>query len=181
MTQRDLPLGVRDYLDVLVEPYFLAIAEWYEAVGIGVRGGELNAIIQRRLGDPFFGIGLNPGHLIHLDEWLHSPIFAGSDIPLRSGMAIQVDVIPATHSPYHTTNIEDGIALADADLRSRIRAKISLRPGRASKNRRDFMRDALGIQAPAGSPALFQHSRVPATLLAIARHCHAFASRGIRQ
>ena len=32
-------------------------------------------------------------------------------------MAFQVDVIPATGTPYFTTNIEDGIALADAALR----------------------------------------------------------------
>ena len=113
----DLPSDVRNYVEVLVAPYFRAIVEWYEAIGIGVTGGELHAIIDSHLGDPFFGIGLNPGHLIHLDEWLHSPIYAGSDIRLRSGMAIQVDVIPATHSPYHSTNIEDGIALADEALR----------------------------------------------------------------
>jgi len=32
-------------------------------------------------------------------------------------MALQVDVIPATNTPYHTTNIEDGIVLADEALR----------------------------------------------------------------
>jgi hypothetical protein len=27
-------------------------------------------------------------------------------------MALQLDIIPATGSAYHTTNIEDGVALA---------------------------------------------------------------------
>ncbi len=80
----DLLAGVRDYVDKLVAPYFRAIVDWYEAVGIGVTGGELHEIIEARLGDPFFGIGLNPGHLIHLDEWLHSPIYDGS-AALRHG------------------------------------------------------------------------------------------------
>ena len=64
-------------------------------------------------GHPFFGIGLNPGHLIHLDEWVHSPIRKGSAMKLASGMALQCDIIPATGTAYFTSNIEDGIALAE--------------------------------------------------------------------
>ena len=32
-------------------------------------------------------------------------------------MTLQLDIIPATGSAYHTTNIEDGVALADETLR----------------------------------------------------------------
>ena len=110
----ELPEAIRDYVDRLVGPYFAAVVEWYQALRVGVPGGDLQAIIDRRLGDPFFGIFLNPGHQIHLDEWVNSPIFRGSTIPLASGMAFQVDIIPATGTDYFTTNIEDGIALADA-------------------------------------------------------------------
>ena len=156
----DLPTGVRDYVEVLVAPYFRAIVDWYETVGIGVTGGELHAIIEAQLGDPFFGIGLNPGHLIHLDEWLHSPIYAGSEIQLRSGMALQVDVIPATHSPYHTTNIEDGIALADFDLRRAFWQKYPAAWDRIQK-RRNFMRHALGIKL---RPEVLPFSNIPAWL-----------------
>jgi len=156
----DLPADVQDYLEKLVAPYFRAIVDWYEAVGIGVTGGELHAIIESHLGDPFFGIGLNPGHLIHLDEWLHSPIFAGSDIPLRSGMALQVDVIPATHSPYHTTNIEDGIALADETLRKAFWQKYPAAWDRI-QHRRNFMRNQLGIRL---KPEVLPFSNMPAYL-----------------
>ena len=158
--ETDLPAAVRDYADKLVAPYFRAIVEWYEAIGIGVTGGELQAIIESRLGDPFFGIGLNPGHLIHLDEWLHSPIYAASDIPLRSGMALQVDVIPATHSPYHTTNIEDGIALADEPTRKAFWQKYPAAWDRI-QHRRNFMRGALGIQL---KPEVLPFSNMPAYL-----------------
>ena len=156
----DLPADVQDYIDKLVAPYFRAIVDWYEAIGIGVTGGELQAIIESHLGDPFFGIGLNPGHLIHLDEWLHSPIFAGSDIPLRSGMALQVDVIPATHSPYHTTNIEDGIALADESLRKAFWGKYPAAWDRI-QHRRNFMRNQLGIRL---KPEVLPLSNIPAFL-----------------
>lgn len=156
----DLPADVQDYIEKLVAPYFRAIVDWYEAVGIGVTGGELQAIIESHLGDPFFGIGLNPGHLIHLDEWLHSPIFAGSDIPLRSGMALQVDVIPATHSPYHSTNIEDGIALADEPLRKAFWGKYPAAWDRI-QHRRNFMRNQLGIQL---KPEALPFSNIPAYL-----------------
>lgn len=156
----DLPAAVRDYVDRLVAPYFRAIVEWYEAIGIGVTGGELHGIIESHLGDPFFGIGLNPGHLIHLDEWVHSPIYAGAEIPLRSGMALQVDVIPATHSPYHTTNIEDGIALADRDLRLAFWRKYPAAWDRI-QHRRNFMRHSLGIKL---KPEVLPFSNMPAYL-----------------
>jgi len=156
----DLPAGVRDYVERLVAPYFRAIVEWYEALAIGVTGGELYSIIQAHLGDPFFGIGLNPGHLIHLDEWLHSPIFAGSDMRLRSGMALQVDVIPATHGPYHSSNIEDGIALADRELRMAFWRNYPAAWNRIQQ-RRNFMRQQLGIRL---RPEVLPFSNLPAYL-----------------
>jgi hypothetical protein len=156
----ELPENIRDYVEKLVAPYFRAVVEWYEQVGIGVKGGDLYDTIHRRIGDPFFGVGLNPGHLIHLDEWLHSPIFEGSDLLLKSGMALQVDVIPATNSPYFTTNIEDGIALADDDLRAAFERKYPEAWGRIQARRR-FMQDTLGIRL---KPEVLPFSNIPAFL-----------------
>ena len=141
----ELPEDVRDYVDRLVGPYFAAVAEWYEALRIGQTGGALHEIIARRLADPFFGIFLNPGHLIGLDEWVHSPIQPGSTVELRSGMAFQVDIIPATGSRYFTTNIEDGLALADASLRSAFAGAYPEAWERIQR-RRAFMANALGIE-----------------------------------
>ena len=45
-------------------PYFAAIAEWYATIRVGVTGGELQAVIDRHLGDPFFGIFLNRKNVI---------------------------------------------------------------------------------------------------------------------
>jgi len=156
----ELPEPIRDYVDRLVAPYFTAVVEWYEALELGVPGGTLYDIIHRRIGASFFGVSLNPGHLIHLDEWMHSPIFAGSTIPLRSGMAIQVDVIPATGTAYFTTNIEDGIALADARLREAFAARYPEAWTRITA-RRAFMTDVLGIRL---RPEVLPFSNIPAYL-----------------
>ncbi|MGI9363808.1 MAG: M24 family metallopeptidase [Rhizobiaceae bacterium] len=141
----DLPSGQQDYVEVLVRPYFEAVAEWLETIEIGVEGGVLDAIIRKRLGDPFFGVHLNPGHLIHLEEWMHTPIYQGSTTKLRSGMAIQVDVIPATGTPYFTTNMEDGIILLDSKGRSEFAEKYPQAMKRIEQ-RRAFMLEQLGIQ-----------------------------------
>ena len=156
----ELPQEIRDYVDRLVGPYFGAIAEWYGALRVGVTGGELQAIVDRRLGDPFFGIFLNAGHQIHLDEWVNSPIYRGSTIPLRSGMALQVDVIPATGGPYFTTNIEDGIAIADEGLREAFAGAHPDAWGRIEA-RRAFMAGSLGIEL---HPDVLPFSNLPAYL-----------------
>jgi hypothetical protein len=140
----ELPAGFRDYVERLVAPYFEAVAGWYEALGIGTTGGALQAIVDRHLSDPFFGVSLNPGHQLHLDEWVNSPVAPGSTIALRSGMCLQVDVIPATATGYFTTNIEDGVALADAPLRAMFADRYPDAWGRIQARRR-FMGEALGI------------------------------------
>lgn len=156
----ELPEGIRDYVEKLVAPYFEAIVSWYEHVGIGVTGGQLYNIIHERIGDPFFGVQLNPGHLVHLDEWVNSPVYAGSTETLRSGMALQVDVIPATGTPYFMTNIEDGIALADEALRDAFAQKYPEAWGRI-RARRAFMQDVLGIRL---KPEVLPFSNIPAYL-----------------
>ena len=156
----DLPEEIDDYADRLVAPYFQAVAEWYAALRVGQRGGVLQEIIDRHLGDPFFGIFLNPGHQIHLDEWVNSPVGPGSEIELASGMALQVDIIPATGTDYFTTNIEDGIALADASLRESLADRYPDMWERISA-RRVFMRDHLGIDL---HPDVLPFSNIPAYL-----------------
>ncbi|MGH2428125.1 MAG: hypothetical protein ACRDGV_04450 [Candidatus Limnocylindria bacterium] len=156
----ELPVAIGDYVERLVAPYFEAIAEWHGALRIGQSAGVLHEIVARRLGDPFFGIFLNPGHQIHLDEWVNSPMTPGSTVELRSGMALQVDVIPATGTNYFTTNIEDGIALADASLRDAFAAAYPAAWARVEA-RRAFMAAALGIEL---HPDVLPFSNIPAYL-----------------
>jgi hypothetical protein len=141
----ELPEGTLDYVERLVAPYFEAVVEWYAALHVGQVGGELQRIVDHHLGDPFFGVRLNPGHQLHLDEWVNSPVFRDSRVELRSGMVLQCDIIPATGTPYFTTNIEDGVALADEALRTELAAAY---PGAWERiqARRRYMADVLGIE-----------------------------------
>lgn len=141
----DLPVAIRDYVDRLAAPYFETAAAWYEHIGIGVKGGDLYRMVWDRLGDPFFGLILNPGHLIHIDEWMNSPIYRDSTETLRSHQAIQLDIIPATGSPYFTANIEDGIALLDEAGRAAF-AEAYPQAWQRITMRKAFMADVLGIR-----------------------------------
>ena len=84
----------------------------------------------------------------------------GSTIELRSGMALQVDVIPATGTAYFMTNIEDGVALADRSLRDLFASRYPDAWSRIQA-RRQFMDDALGI---ALHPDVLPFSNIPAYL-----------------
>ena len=141
----DLPEAARDYVDRLAGPYFACAAEWYETIGIGVTGGELDALARRHLGTPFFNLVLNPGHLIHIDEWMNTQVYPGSTEPFLSGQAVQCDIIPAAGPPYHGANIEDGIALLDERGRDALKAEFPGVWGRIEA-RRAFMGDVLGIK-----------------------------------
>jgi hypothetical protein len=156
----ELDASIRDYVEKLVAPYFAAVVDWYEAVDVGTAAGTLWKRVHDRIGSPFFGVGLNPGHLLGLDEWMHSPVCEDSAVALRSGMALQADVIPATGTPWFTTNVEDGIALADAALREEFSARYPEAWGRIEA-RRAFMTDELGIRL---APAVLPFSNIPAFL-----------------
>jgi hypothetical protein len=72
-----------------------------------------------------------------------------SPYALKSGMLIQADFIPVPYNPgQFTTNIEDTLALADADLRSELETQYPEAWGRIQQ-RRAFMTDILGIDLPA--------------------------------
>lgn len=142
----DLPAAASDYVSSFAGPYFEAMGEWFGLMKPGTPGHRVHDLIQRRLPFENFGVYLNPGHLIHLDEWMSSPFYAGSEIPVASGMAIQVDVIPQSPT-YFSTRMEDGIVIADAELRAKLKASAPDCYQRCQQ-RRAFMRDVLGIDLP---------------------------------
>ncbi len=75
-------------------------------------------------------------------------------------MAFQVDIIPATGTGYFTTNIEDGIALADGALRDEFAAGYPEAWPRIQKPHR-FMSEELGIELP---EEVLPFSNIPAYL-----------------
>jgi Xaa-Pro aminopeptidase len=142
----DLPNAASDYLPAFAGLYFEAMGEWFGLMKLGTPGRSVYDLIQDRLPFDRFGVYLNPGHLIHLDEWMNSPFYAGSEIPVASGMAIQVDVIPQS-TTYFSTRMEDGIVIADGELRAKLKGSIPDCYERCQK-RRSFMSDVLGIELP---------------------------------
>ena len=87
---------------------------------MGARGGDVVAAAERAKSDQW-DFAVNPGHLIHLDEWVGSPFSPGSAGTLKSGHAIQQDIIPVPRQGVAVVNMEDGLVLADDDLRARLR------------------------------------------------------------
>lgn len=139
----ELPENVRDYVDALAKPYFAASATWYSTLAPGVTGGEVYAAVDSVLPKAEYGWQLNPGHLTAMEEWLSSPIEKDSAIPLRSGMILQMDIIPRK-APYGGVSAEDGVALADADLRYELETRFPETWARMQRRRR-YMIDVLGI------------------------------------
>jgi hypothetical protein len=133
------------YLERLAVPYWRAVATWYETLGVGVSGGEVFDTITELLAGEAFESSLNPGHLIHYEEWLNSPIRPGSEDPVVSGMVLQCDIIPTGLRAGWTINCEDTVAIADAGLRSQLEARHPELWARVLR-RRAYMRDRLGVQ-----------------------------------
>jgi Xaa-Pro aminopeptidase len=127
-----------------VAPYFGALAAWWGSLRIGVTGDELHRTVFASLEGAAFTPALNPGHLISLDEWTHSPVRPGSDERIASGMLLQCDIIPSPMPAGHALNCEDTVAVADAALRAELRATAPELWAQIEA-RRDFMREALGI------------------------------------
>lgn len=142
----DLPGPAQDYLDAFVEPYVRAMSEWCSMMRPGVSGGYVWRHMMAALPFDRFGVTLNPGHLIGLDEWVSSPIREGSTDALASGMAMQMDVIPG-HPVYGSTRMEDGYVIADDTLRESL-ARDFPNVARRCEARARFMREVIGMEVP---------------------------------
>jgi Xaa-Pro aminopeptidase len=141
---QELNKELRDFYPRFVENYFQVVVAWYEAVKVGAVAGDVFAAAEAARDAGLFAFALNPGHYLHLDEWVNSPFAPGSRTKLQPGMALQLDIIPISAGPFCCTNAEDGVALADDKLRGELAAR---HPDcwRRITARRQFMRDALGI------------------------------------
>lgn len=135
--------GDDDFLKV-AEAYFAGILSWYAAIDIGVSGGAVFDAVSQALAQGGLASSLNPGHLTGFEEWTHTPIRLGSTDTIRSGMPFQVDIIPEPMRRGWALNCEDGIVLADADLRSQLRSRFPEVYARIEARRR-FVGDKLGI------------------------------------
>jgi hypothetical protein len=127
-----------------VANYFHVVATWYESIRVGVRAGPVFRAVERARDKRLFQFAVNPGHYLHLDEWVHSPFAPGSEVMLRSGMMLQMDIIPVSRGPFCASNAEDGVVLADHALREQLRNEFPALWQRMQR-RRQFMSEKLGI------------------------------------
>jgi hypothetical protein len=134
------------YVERFAAPYYAAVREWYGSVRIGATAGEVSSRVRARLEPTAVRAMLDAGHLISLDEWFDSPFAPESTVPLRSGTALQCDIIPISdRHPGDTANVEDSLALADGDLHAEIAQRFPAAWSRIAGRRR-FMTDVLGLE-----------------------------------
>ena len=143
--ERDLPQAAKAYVPAFAAPYFLALREWIRNLKIGVSGGYLYQLIMDMLPFEQFKVYLNPGHLIHFDEWTTSPIYKNSKEFIASGMYLQSDIIPRS-SVFGSSRMEDGFVIADECLQKKL---LQFYPAVYTRcmQRRCFM-EKLGFELP---------------------------------
>lgn len=139
-----LPEEIRDYVDVVVKPYFNAYAVWLEHAHCGMKGDELYQLIETALPKADYHWSLCPGHLTADEEWMSSPIYEGSQEVLESGMLFQIDIIPSVKG-YGGTSAESTVALADGALKEEIRQQAPALWERIMA-RREYIQSQLGIR-----------------------------------
>lgn len=140
----DLPTTLRDLYPRFAADYFDVTAAWYEALAVGAEAKEVFQAAETARNRDLFDFALNPGHYLHLDEWVHSPFSAHSSVKLESGMVLQMDIIPISRGTFCYTNAEDGVVLADARLQQELSAQFPDCWQRLLA-RREWMRRTLGI------------------------------------
>lgn len=125
-------------------PYFNAIKIWYESLQIGGSTKNVYDRVNDIIGAEKFGVNLNPGHQIHSEEWINSPFREDSNYKLKSGTALQCDIIAFPGEPYVGVHVEDTIILADEELQNELKSDYEDAWIRI-KLRRNMMKDILGI------------------------------------
>lgn len=142
--EQDLPIGEEAYLEQVVKPYYAALATWYSSIRIGMEAGLIYDLIEEVIPRDIYGWTLNPGHLTASEEWMSSPFYENSKVILESGMMFQMDIILSVPG-YAGSNAEDGIVLADKELREQLKAQYPQMWDRL-QNRRRYMKDVIGIE-----------------------------------
>lgn len=144
--ESELPAFVADYLERVAIPYYHAVVSWLEFIRPGVTGGDVYRLVESVLPKSDFHWHLNPGHFVADEEWLSSPIFADSTVTLKSGMLLQIDIIPSIPG-YGGSSIEDTIGLADDTLRAEL-AKHYPQVWARIQARRKYVTEILKIRLP---------------------------------
>jgi hypothetical protein len=150
-----------------IAPYASAQRLWYESLAIGVETGLITERVVNALAKHGIRSLLNPGHIVQLEEWVNSPFALRARRQLRSGMALQRDIMPVANDPGDVANCEDTHAVADESLRAELAERYSIMWPRAT-SRRSFMTEELAFDlAPEVLPFSDRQAAVPAGLLSL--------------
>lgn len=141
--EKQLTENQQDYLERVAKPYYQAITTWLETIKIGMVGKELYQTIETVFPQADYHWHLNPGHLVSDEEWMSSPIYAGSEETLKSGMILQIDIIPSV-AGYTGVSAEECVALADATLQKQLKEDYPELWQRISSRKR-YLKDVLNI------------------------------------
>ncbi|AZI57989.1 hypothetical protein EH165_07390 [Nakamurella antarctica] len=140
----DLVGPAREGFPQLALNYFDVLIAWYEAATVGAATGDIFAAAESKRDRTVFEFALNPGHLLHLEEWSQSTFEQASPVRLQSGSMVQCDIIPVSTTPGLHVNVEDGVALADGALRAELANDYPELWDRV-ENRRRYLSDVIGV------------------------------------
>lgn len=142
--ESELPDAQKDWLDRVAKPYFSAVVAWLENIQTGMSGGALYNLVEEVLPKERYGWHLNPGHLVSDEEWMSSPVYHDSVEVLKSGMIMQIDIIPSVPG-YTGVSAEECVVLANSTLQAEIRAAYPALWNRIDK-RRHYLKAVIGIE-----------------------------------
>lgn len=143
--QSQLYAGSAASFEELTRNYYDVLVAWYEALDIGVTGSAVYLAADNARDPECFEFLVNPGHLLHFEEWSNSIFWPTEDATLRSGMLLQGDIIPVPLKCPYPANAEDGVALADAELRRRLETEYPAFYARVMR-RRELIRNYFGVE-----------------------------------
>ncbi|WP_066320390.1 Xaa-Pro peptidase family protein [Bacillus sp. FJAT-29814] len=141
--KEQLPSSQKDYLDKVAIPYYQTVVYWLENIKIGMSGGTFYDLIEGVYPKEKYNWQLNPGHLTSDEEWMSSPIYPDSTEEIKSGMILQIDIIPSIEG-YAGVSAEDTIALANEELRTKLKNEYPQVWNRIQK-RRNYIQEQLNI------------------------------------
>lgn len=144
--KNQLPQEAQGYQEKVVYPYYQAVVTWLENIKLGMTGAEMYQLIEEVLPQKDYHWELNPGHFVADEEWLSSPFSATSETQLKSGMLLQIDIIPKVPG-FAGVGCEDGICLADDALQETLKKNYPETWARFEK-RKTYLMNQLNINLP---------------------------------
>ncbi len=135
----------KGYLERVAVPYWRTIVAWWEAVHVGVSGGDIYDRLIELCCKQGFRPTLGVGHMMDWEDWPNTPFRRGSSDLIRSGTILAADIFSDKNGPQQIAHCEDTLAVASEDLRAELAERYPEVWARISA-RRQFLRDKLGIE-----------------------------------